>query len=68
MKGSGRVVVHQAPVFLVGGSNPGRVHMPSTPPMAFYWQGIEPPTAKTAAGCATVRPWAVAVEFCIPIA
>ena len=68
MTGSGRVVVQQKAVFLsavrtlVGGN------VPATAPMAFDWQGFEPPTAKTASGCATIRPWAVVVGFCIPIA
>ena len=53
--------------FFVGGSNPGQVHMPAAP-MAIAWQGFEPPTAKTAAGCATIRQSVVAVEMCIPIA
>ena len=52
--GSGQIVVQLAADFLVGGSNPGQVHMPAAPPMAFDWQGFEPPTAKTAAGCAAI--------------
>ena len=66
--GGGRMVVQWAADFLVGGSNPGRVHMPAASQMAFAWQGFEPPTAKTATGCATIRPWGVAVERRIPIA
>ena len=54
MIGSGRMVVQPAADFLVGGSNPGRVHMPAAPPMAVDWQGFELPTAKTAVGCTTI--------------
>ena len=66
--GSGRLVVQRTAEFFVGDSNPGQVHMPAAPPMAFAWPGFEPPTAKIAAGCATIRPWVVAVDLCIPIA
>ena len=42
--------------------------MPAAPPMALHWQGFDPPPPKNAAGCATIRPWVVAVVLCIPIA
>ena len=66
--GSTRMVVQRAVEFLVGGSNPGQAHMQAAPPMASAWQGFEPPTTKTAAACATIRPWDVAVGMCIRIA
>ena len=62
------MVVQLVADFLVGGSNPGQVHMPAAPLTAFAWQGFEPTTAKIAADCATVRPWFVAMDVCIPIA
>ena len=65
---TGLMVVQRAADFFVGGSNPGQVHMPAAPPIAFAWQGFEPPTAKIAAGCTAIRPWVVAVHTCIPIA
>ena len=68
MCGSGRMVVQLTTDFLVGGSNPSQVHTAAAPPVAFGWQGIEPPTAKNEVGCATVRLWLVPVGVCIPIA
>ena len=62
------MVVQPTADFLVGGSNPGQVNMLAAPPMAFDWQGFEPPTAKTAARCATILPCVAAVRMGIPIA
>ena len=35
---------------------PGWAHMVAPPPMAADWEGFQPPTEKTAVGCATIRP------------
>ena len=46
MTGSGQMVVQPAFDFLIGGLNPGRVHMP---PMAVDWKGFGPQELQLAA-------------------
>ena len=42
--------------------------MATAPPVTVEWQGFEPPTKKSAAGCVTIGPWFFAAVLRIPTA
>ena len=64
----GRMVMQTAAYFSVAGSNPSRANMAAAPPVTVDWQGFEPPTKKSAAGCVTIRPCFFAAVLRIPTA
>ena len=66
--GSGRMVAQQATGFLVGGLNPGQMHMPAAPPTAFTSKDWNRQPQKLQLAALPFDTWVVVVRMCIPIA